>query len=60
MSWLEYSKLVLDKVHFDRKLFRKELRKCLRFLSPPDRLQLLRWCRSRRLGHRQELRPLAS
>ncbi|MFC5409097.1 hypothetical protein ACFPMF_07260 [Larkinella bovis] len=45
MSWFEYSQLVLGKVGFDRKLFRKELRKLLGFLSRPERVQLLRWCR---------------
>jgi hypothetical protein len=45
MSWLEYSKVVLEKVRFDRRLFRKELRKSLRWLSHLERLQLLSWCR---------------
>ncbi len=45
MSWLEYSKVVLEKVRFDRRLFRKELRKALKWLSHLERLQLLSWCR---------------
>ncbi|MFD1140642.1 hypothetical protein ACFQ4C_05970 [Larkinella insperata] len=45
MSWLEYSQLVLKKVGFDRRLFRKELGKLLALLSPAERLELLRWCR---------------
>lgn len=52
MNWFEYSQNVLLKVHFDRALFRKELTKLLGWLSPGERLQLLRWCRSlpRRVG----------
>lgn len=46
MSWLEYSQFILEKVRFDRRLFRKELRKFLRLLSPTERLQLLQWCRT--------------
>lgn len=45
MTWLEYSQLVLGKVGFDRKLFRKELGKLLAFLSRRERQLLLRWCR---------------
>ncbi|MBC3787020.1 hypothetical protein [Spirosoma utsteinense] len=47
MSWLEYSQCVLDKVGFDRRLFRKELRKFLRLLTPTEQIQLLTWCRLR-------------
>lgn len=47
MSWLAYSQFILDKVSFDRVLFRKELRKLLRYLTPVERLQLVRWCRLR-------------
>ncbi|WP_019987868.1 hypothetical protein [Rudanella lutea] len=50
MNWLEYSKCVLEKVRFDRALFRKELRKFLGWLTPAERLHLLRWCRQ---SHRQ-------
>jgi hypothetical protein len=45
MSWLEYSQCILAKVGFDRRLFRKELRKSLRLLTPIERVQLLSWCR---------------
>ncbi|WP_211325346.1 hypothetical protein [Larkinella arboricola] len=56
MSWFEYSQCVLNKVDFDRRLFRKELRKLLRWLSPPERLQLLRWCRQQ-LKRKGRLHP---
>lgn len=58
MSWLEYSQMVLEKVHFDPILFRKELRKALRLLSSPERRQLLRWCRTRRGSRFQDLGTL--
>lgn len=53
MNWLAYSQSVLQKVHFDRSLFRKELGKLLQWLSHSERLQLLRWCRTlpRRRGN---------
>jgi hypothetical protein len=48
MNWLEYSQCVLEKVRFDQTLFRKELRKFLRWLTPAERIVLLRWCRQNR------------
>jgi hypothetical protein len=41
---LEFSKLVLEKVSFDRKLFRKELVKSLRRIKSEDYLKLKLWC----------------
>lgn len=58
MSWLEYSQCVLDKVGFDQRLFRKELRKFLRLLSPAERTQLLTWCRSRLKRSKPDARVL--
>lgn len=46
MSWFEYSQFVLERVRFDRRLFRKELRKFLHLLSPTERHLLIQWCRS--------------
>ncbi|WP_460979394.1 hypothetical protein [Spirosoma knui] len=57
MSWLEYSQCVLEKVSFDRTLFRKELRKFVRYLSASERLQLIRWCRHHRPWKRHEPTP---
>ncbi|QIP16510.1 hypothetical protein G8759_29620 [Spirosoma aureum] len=45
MTRYAYSQCVLQKVSFDKTLFRKELRKLLYYLSPRERIQLLRWCR---------------
>jgi hypothetical protein len=58
MSWLEYSQCVLDKVGFDQRLFRKELRKFLRLLTPAERTQLLTWCRLRFKRSKPETRVL--
>lgn len=55
MQWLTFSQSVLEKVSFDRALFRKELRKLLPWCSPAERLALLRWCR----GHLRPVVPLA-
>jgi hypothetical protein len=45
-SMLEYSKLILSKMTFDRKLFKKELRKAFRYLDREERRQLIIWVRS--------------
>lgn len=41
---LELSKNILQKVSFDPKLFRKELRKALNWLKPNERILLKTWC----------------
>lgn len=41
---LEMSKTVLKKVSFDRKLFKKELTKCRRWLKQEEMLLLKAWC----------------
>lgn len=45
MNWLEYSKMILQKVSFSRELFRKELRKSLKKLDMNQRNELILWCR---------------
>lgn len=47
MSMLDYSKLILKCVSFDRKLFRKEYRKALRWLSPLEAISLKLWLRNK-------------
>ncbi|NJM93241.1 MAG: hypothetical protein HC842_00020 [Cytophagales bacterium] len=42
---LEYAKMILSKVSFDRKLFVKEFHKARKSLVPEDRVKLERWCR---------------
>ncbi|MEN7547541.1 hypothetical protein AAG747_06465 [Rapidithrix thailandica] len=41
---LDYSKLILDKVSFNRILFEKELRKAVRQLSDQEIHKLKNWC----------------
>lgn len=41
---LEFSKQILEKVSFDKFLFRKELTKALNWLKKDDALLLQAWC----------------
>lgn len=41
---LEYVKIVLMKVSFDRRLFEKELRKGLNLLMPTEIKEFMDWC----------------
>jgi len=41
---MEFSKQVLQKVSFDRRLFKKELMKARRWLGTSDQLVLKAWC----------------
>lgn len=43
-SMLEYFKIILKKVSFDRYLFEKELRKSIARLIPAEIEQLKEWC----------------
>lgn len=43
---LELSKQILEKVSFDKKLFKKELKKSLAWVKPQERLHLKAWCLS--------------
>jgi hypothetical protein len=46
-SMLEYIKIILQKVSFDRRLFEKELRKAIRMLMPEEVKRLKLWCYER-------------
>lgn len=46
-SMLEYIKIILQKVSFDRRLFEKELRKAIRMLMPEEVKRLRLWCYER-------------
>lgn len=48
-SMLEYMKVILRKVSFDRSLFRKEYRKSLNWLSKNEVNELKSWLRTERL-----------
>ncbi|MCC7051024.1 MAG: hypothetical protein IT239_04515 [Bacteroidia bacterium] len=41
---IEMTKLVLQKVSFDKHLFRKELLKAVKWLSKDEKLMLKVWC----------------
>lgn len=43
---LEYSKIILSKISFDRRLFRKEYKKAFRSLDGNDRDALKHWVRA--------------
>ena len=45
-SMLEYSKIILAKISFDKTLFRKEYRKAFRYLDRNDRSELRQWVRA--------------
>jgi hypothetical protein len=47
LSMLEYTKVVLEKVSFDKQLFEKELKKALKYLLEPELRELERWCLER-------------
>jgi hypothetical protein len=40
----ELSKKILDKVSFDKTLFRKELRKAINMITPNEKTLLKVWC----------------
>jgi hypothetical protein len=40
----EYTKQILTKVSFDRVLFRKELKKAIKWLKTEERSMLMIWC----------------
>lgn len=40
----ELSKNILEKVSFDKTLFRKELTKAVKWLKPDEKMLLMVWC----------------
>jgi hypothetical protein len=48
-TMLDYSKLILKSVSFDSKLFKKEYRKSLQWLSPLEVVSLKIWLRQQQL-----------
>ena len=47
----ELSKRILEKVSFDKTLFRKELVKAVKWLKPEEKTLLMMWCLAT-FGHR--------
>jgi hypothetical protein len=56
MTMFEYSKLILEKVSFEPRIFKKELRKALRQSTKEEYKQLMSWCREKfkKSNHTQE------
>jgi hypothetical protein len=54
MTPLEYAKMILEKVSFEPKIFRKELRKALKKSSKRDFKLLMDWCREK-FGRKKKL-----
>lgn len=46
LSMLEYSKTILSKISFDKRLFRKEYKKAFAYLDHHERTALRHWVRS--------------
>ncbi len=44
ITFLEYFKIILEKVSFDAKLFEKELRKAISQLLKSEIIALKKWC----------------
>ncbi len=44
MSMLEYSKMILEKVSFDPRLFKTELNKAIQKLLSTEIAELKKWC----------------
>ncbi len=47
MTMLEYTKMILEKVSFDSKLLKKELKKSLRYISKEEYRHLKEWYKLR-------------
>ena len=52
-SMLEYAKMILEKVSFNKKLLFKEFRKAKQFLTPHETDQLRQWIRRKKLAWAQ-------
>ena len=54
MTPLSYAKMILEKVSFEPRIFRKELRKALKKSSKRDFKHLMDWCREK-FGRKKKL-----
>ncbi len=50
-SMLEYSKLILSKMSFDRELVRKEYSKAIKHLNDEERMELQAWAQGAMGSH---------
>ncbi len=53
ISFLEYYKIILEKVSFDKHLFSKEYQKALRYMDNNEVMRLEKWLREK--GYKSEL-----
>jgi hypothetical protein len=49
-SMLEYCKIILSKISFDKKLFRKEYKKTFVYLEPNEHNELKKWLRNQMMN----------
>lgn len=49
-SMLEYCKIILSKISFDKKLFRKEYKKTFSYLELQEHNELKRWLRNQMMN----------
>ncbi len=47
MSPIEYAKMILEKVSFEPRIFKKELRKALKQSSKQEFEHLMTWCKEK-------------
>lgn len=47
MTFFEYTKMILEKVSFEPRIFKKELKKAFRYLTISEYKQLLGWCKEK-------------
>jgi hypothetical protein len=47
VTMFEYCKMILEKLSFDRRLFRKEYKKSFKYLAPAERAAFRKWVRER-------------
>lgn len=58
MTMFEYSKMILEKVSFEPRIFKKELRKALRQSTKEEFKQLMSWCREK-FGKKQDISQMS-
>ena len=46
LNMLEYAKVILSKMSFDKRLFKKEYKKAFKYLNSDERLVLKQWVRT--------------
>lgn len=54
LNMLDYCKIILSKISFDKKLFRKEYRKTFEYLRPQEQQELKKWLRAEHLPYKQK------